>query len=437
MDSIVGLLTAPVMPWDALICTSKAVADAVKILLMAEQDFLRWRLGSLPKIRLPQLPIIPLGVHCDDFNFSAQQRSAARAELKIEEDEVVALFVGRLSFHAKAHPYAMFAALQAAQRRTGKRIVLLQCGWFANAYIQDAYKKGAAEACPNVRCLFVDGRQQSTLYQSWAASDLFISLSDNIQESFGLTPVEAMAAGLPTIVTDWNGYKDTVRDGVDGFRIATWMPPSNSIVGRIARNYEADIINYDEFCGLTCQMVSIDKDLLVNRLTVLISDSTLREQLGTAGRQRAREIFDWRIIYKQYQELWTELAHIRQSALRTPSWQKMLTMAPKVSANRMDPFDVFRHYSSSVVTPATKVHKILNADAQSYRIMSNLELYKNFSRAHPPYELVQRLFEVMNEAPARIEGIDIETLASRAKMPLQAAVTAVCILSKMNIVRLE
>ena len=28
-----------------------------------------------------------------------------------------------------------------------------------------------------------------------------------------------MAAGLPVVVSDWDGYRDTVRDGVDGFRI--------------------------------------------------------------------------------------------------------------------------------------------------------------------------------------------------------------------------
>jgi glycogen synthase len=51
-------------------------------------------------------------------------------------------------------------------------------------------------------------------------------MSDNIQETFGLTPLEAMAAGLPVIVGDWDGYKDTVRDGVDGFRIPSLMPPA-------------------------------------------------------------------------------------------------------------------------------------------------------------------------------------------------------------------
>ncbi len=43
---------------------------------------------------------------------------------------------------------------------------------------------------------------------------------DNIQETFGLAPLEGMAAGLPLLVSDWDGMKDTVSPDV-GFRVKT------------------------------------------------------------------------------------------------------------------------------------------------------------------------------------------------------------------------
>ena len=39
----------------------------------------------------------------------------------------------------------------------------------------------------------------------------------SIQDGFGLVVLEAMASGLPVIVSDHVGAKDCVREGVDGF----------------------------------------------------------------------------------------------------------------------------------------------------------------------------------------------------------------------------
>ena len=53
-----------------------------------------------------------------------------------------------------------------------------------------------------MNAIFLDGREPEIRINIWSAADIFISLSDNIQETFGLTPIEAMANGLPAIVSD-------------------------------------------------------------------------------------------------------------------------------------------------------------------------------------------------------------------------------------------
>ena len=57
MDSINQLVTAPVQPWDALICTSSAVKKNVEFLLECEADYLRDRLGASRTV-LPKLQVI-------------------------------------------------------------------------------------------------------------------------------------------------------------------------------------------------------------------------------------------------------------------------------------------------------------------------------------------------------------------------------------------
>src|SRR5262249_18939677 len=151
--------------------------------------------------------------------------------LGIAADEFVVLFVGRLAFNAKAHPFPMYLALQ--RLAADHKVVLVECGWMDNDAVGTAFKDARAKICPSVRSIVLDGTSAADLARGWAGADCFCSLSDNIQESFGLTPIEAMASGLPCIVTDWDGYRDTVRDGLDGLRVATLAPPPG---------YAADLI---------------------------------------------------------------------------------------------------------------------------------------------------------------------------------------------------
>ena len=67
MDALAELITTPVQPWDALICTSTAVKNNVERILQAQVDYLKDRLG-ITKLVLPQLPVIPLGIHTQQGN---------------------------------------------------------------------------------------------------------------------------------------------------------------------------------------------------------------------------------------------------------------------------------------------------------------------------------------------------------------------------------
>jgi glycosyltransferase involved in cell wall biosynthesis len=347
MDALAELLTAPVQPWDAVICTSMAVKNNVTGLLQAQANYLQARLG-IQKLVLPQLPVIPLGVHTQDFVFTDPQKGAARREIGADEHTLVVLFMGRLSFHAKAHPLAMYQALEAAARTLPpeRKVVLIECGWHANEYIEKAYAAAAGTACPSVRVVTLDGRKAEERQTAWAAADLFCSLSDNIQETFGIVPIEAMASGLPVVVSDWDGYKDTVRDGIDGFRIPTIMPAAG-LGGDLAFRHALEIDTYDMYCGHTCSLVAVDVDAAELAFCRLFTSSALRRQMGEAGRQRARELYDWSTIIPQYEALWTQ-----QTELRKAQAGALLPTAHPWPA-RMDPFAAFSSYPTRQLTLQT------------------------------------------------------------------------------------
>ena len=358
MDAIAEWLTAPVQPWDAVICTSMAVKDNVQRVLQAQADYLVLRLG-VQRLVLPQLPVIPLGIHTRDFAYTAQQRQCARQILAVNGNTLVVLYTGRLSFHAKAHPLAMYQALeQAAQGLPqGRKVVLVECGWHANEFIAKAYADAAQLACPSVRVVTLDGSKAGDRQTAWASADVFCSLSDNIQETFGIVPIEAMAAGIPVVVADWDGYKDTVRDGIDGFRIPTLMPQAG-FGGDLALRHALEIDTYDRYCGHASSLVAVDVAATAHAFTRLFTSPELRNQMGEAGRQRAREGYDWAAIIPQYEALWAQLTEIRTAQA------KDLKPLPHPWPARMDPFHAFASYPTKMLTPETML-ALVDADIQT------------------------------------------------------------------------
>ena len=427
MDIMSDYLTAPVAPWDAVVCTSTVAVEMIETVLAAQADYLAWRFGQpLPAPR-PLLPLIPLGVHCEDFAASDADRAEARAALNLADDEVAALFSGRLSFNGKAHPWAMYAALQEVAQQTGRRVTLIQAGRFFNKHIEAAYRSAVTQFCPDVRAIFVDGADAELYGKSWAAADLFISLSDNIQETFGLTPVEAMAAGLPVVVSDWNGYKDTVRDGIDGFRVPTWAPAPHT-GERIGRDFEVDVTNYDHYLLRASTTIAVEMRPLVARLTELVTNPDLRRRQGAAGRARARELFDWSGVYRQYQALWAELNAIRLRARDDPRQAAWLAAAPKVAPSRLDPFTAFAHYPTAWVTAATRVLRRPGATIEGYQALIGHPMWGHWSVTA---EVVGRVLEALGD-----EGRSVAELAEIIGWTRETTIEVAARLAKMDMVEL-
>lgn len=92
-----------------------------------------------------------------------------------------------------------------------------------------------------------------------AAADVFAAPAAG-HESFGISLVEAMAAGLPVVATDIPGYREVVSDGVEGLLV----PPH-------------------------------DPGALAAALRRVLTDPALAASLGAAGRRRART-FSWDAI---------------------------------------------------------------------------------------------------------------------------------------------
>ncbi len=400
IDQIGSLVLPPFQPWDALICTSSAAQTTIKQLHEETREYWAKTTGAHKFVDI-QLPVIPLGINTDDFGCTDTQKMAARQSLGIAPDEVVFLFAGRLTFHAKANPAPMYQALQKISGQ--HKVVCLEAGIFPNDGVQNAYKTAQKQLAPKVKFIWADGNQEDKYKKAWQAADVFVSLADNIQETFGITPLEAMASGLPVVVSDWDGYKDTVPHGEVGFRIPTYMAPPGSGI-ELAKRYDLGIDNYDLYIGRTSLSTFIDPEQLQITFATLASQKTLRIEMGLNAKKHVREKYDLRHVIKLKIDLVQRLQEIRQYAVKHKHIKHF------EFPNRQDPFSRFKNFSSFelsidfIVKANTDKHtlrRILSLDITSYELKNNQNKISAIINLH---ELITK--KIMISAVEALNQID-------------------------------
>lgn len=406
------LVLAPLYPWDAVVCTSKAGRQAVAAALEHRLEAMAARLGVPAKaaVGLPQLPVIPLAgrttqpyhAHLD----RAQRRRLARAELGISPDAFVVAFVGRLSFHSKAHPQPLYRALQALAPAAGP-VTLIECGHHFNAAIASAYRD-LQRHFPNVDFRLVGGLTPASEQDKWqvlAAADVFSSPADNLQETFGLALLEAMAAELPLVVGDWDGYRDLVEHGRNGLLVPTSdVLPRLLQADSVERAYTAGQLSYDQMVGLRSYGVVTDHHAFTAAFEDLRADPERRARMGADARQVLEQRFSEAVVTSLYRRLWGELAELRATAAREP--------LPTALRPEHPPYGrVFGHYASG---PLDCDRVIVDSSCLSLDLATNA-MNQGLMQQIAGGRLAVVLAELVNRG-----GVDVERLEQLGLPAMQA-----------------
>jgi phosphatidyl-myo-inositol alpha-mannosyltransferase len=206
------------------------------------------------RFRRNGLRVIPNGVEVDLF-------AGAQAAPLPEGRRI--LFVNRLD------PRKGFRVMVEAFRRLsdGRRdLVLVVAG--------DGRERSAVGDLPieiRGRVVMLGTVRHADLPPYHAACEVFCAPATG-RESFGIVLVEAMAAGLPVVASDIPGYREVVRDGMEGILVPPGDPAS-----------------------------------VADAVRRVLDDAVFARALGEAGRERAGR-YSWEAVAGRVEEVYREVA---------------------------------------------------------------------------------------------------------------------------------
>ena len=157
------------------------------------------------------------GVNLDGYNLSRriEWRKEVRDKWNIPDDAVVFGWCGRIT-RDKGHN-ELFEAFREINK-SNKNARLLMVGGYDNAELIDKDLFAWAQNCPEV--IFTGPVPRTEVPQMYSAMDVFCSLS--YREGFGLVVIEAAAMGVPGIVSDALGQRDTIEHMKTGYLVHTY-----------------------------------------------------------------------------------------------------------------------------------------------------------------------------------------------------------------------
>ncbi len=243
--------------------------DALVVLTRAQVDYLRAEEGFLrfPWRRAP-IAVIPNGVDIPP-PATADERAQARHELGLDPGDLAVGIVAALR-PEKDHELLMRAAARMAGDHPALRLVLIGSGARDAELRAEAQRLGIGD-----RTVFAGFRPDAVQL----ACGLDVACLVSVQETFPTSVIEAMAAGVPVVMTDPPGVPPLVDDGVTGFRIR---------VG--------------------------DEDALVDRLGRLLGDAGARARMGAAARHRAATEYPLTRTVDRYAQVFAAVAARRGRA---------------------------------------------------------------------------------------------------------------------------
>ncbi len=152
--------------------------------------------------------VIPNGVDADKFRYDDAVRRAVRADLGLTDDDWLVITVGSIEGR-KGTEHVIAALPRLVARANGRRVLY--------AHVGDGSREQRAAFAACVRAAGVEAHARLLGFKEaperyYSAADAFAMLSRH--EAFGIVAIEALATGLPVVVSEGSAFPEIVPPGV-------------------------------------------------------------------------------------------------------------------------------------------------------------------------------------------------------------------------------
>ncbi len=261
---------ADAFPDDRFDIEERLIAEADRVIAECPQD--REDLTSLYGGDAAKITIVPCGF--DTAEFWPIDRFLARRELGLPKEEYIVLQLGRVvprkGIDTAIRGFAHFVRRQPVSAR-----LLVVGGESAVADHQDEpeirrLRQVADDEGVGEKVVFVGQRKREKLRYYYNAANVFVTTP--WYEPFGITPLEAMACGVPVIGSNVGGIKYSVEDGKTGYLVP-------------AR----------------------DEESLAKVLSYLYAHPSVSAALGQNGVKRVNEAFTWPKVARAIADIYEDV----------------------------------------------------------------------------------------------------------------------------------
>lgn len=187
-----------------LICASDKEVDLVKNVSIQEDTLFK----------------CPFPVKDEEFYYDQSKKAEIRKEYNLSENDIVFLYVGRLSKQKRnLETIRTFLDLRASGELDSSYKFLVAGGFdlLGQPYFDERQLIGEyfRRIMQVIECYSDDVRKSvqligsiknSELIDYYNACDFFLSMSTYHDEDYGMAVAESLCSGLPAIITDWAGY---------------------------------------------------------------------------------------------------------------------------------------------------------------------------------------------------------------------------------------